>query len=324
MQRLLTIAKFVLLGCLTLALLGFWIGYQSDIPAETLKAKYAPAPSQFMAVEGLEVHYRDEGTPRADSLPLVLIHGTGASLHTWDGWVAELRDDFRLIRLDMPAYGLTGPNATNDYNLEYYARFLHKFLQQLNVQKCYLAGNSLGGAIAWRFALLYPETTQKLILIDAGGYTMSGKTKSTSVPLAFRIARMPALKNVVKYVTPRFIAENSLKNVYFDDSKVTPELIDRYWQMTLREGNRAAFLARMNPRPERQDDSWQQIKTIQAPTLIQWGQHDGLITLDVAKRFQADLPHDTLIVYPNAGHVPMEEIPQQTAHDAKRFLREKP
>lgn len=323
MQRLLKISKVFLFSLLGILLIGWWGGYQSDIAVEQLINKYAPTPSKFMNVDGLQVHYRDEGKPKNDSIPLVLIHGTGASLHTWDGWVETLKNDYRLIRLDLPAYGLTGPNPTNEYELAYYARFLHQFLQQIHVKKCYLAGNSLGGAIAWRFALMYPDNTHKLILIDAGGYSMSGKAKSTSVPIAFRIARMPLLKNMVKYITPRFLAESSLKNVYYDDTKITPELIDRYWELTLRQGNREAFLARMNAPNALQDDSWKQIKTISIPTLILWGQHDGLITLEIAKQFAADLPNDTLIVYPNAGHVPMEEIPQQTAQDTKRFLQKK-
>lgn len=323
MQRLLKISKYILGALMVVLLIVGGIGYQMDLSLEMLKTKYALSPSQFINVQGLQVHYRDEGTPQADSIPLVLIHGTGASLHTWDGWVAALQKDYRLIRLDMPAYGLTGPNPTHEYQLAYYARFLHQFLQQLHIKQCYLAGNSLGGAIAWRFALMYPNAAQKLILIDAGGYAMSGKAKSTSVPVAFRVARMPIVKNIVKYITPRFLAESSLKNVYFDDTKITPELIDRYWELTLREGNREAFLARMNASNTLQDESWQQIKTIKAPTLIQWGQHDGLITLEIARRFAADLPNDTLIVYPNAGHVPMEELPQQTAQDAKWFLRNK-
>jgi pimeloyl-ACP methyl ester carboxylesterase len=316
--RLLKSINYLMLGLILCTLIGLILGYQGNIPLETLKSKYALLPSKFVEIDGLQVHYREEGVPRADSIPLVLIHGTGASLHTWDGWVDTLKNDFRLVRLDLPAYGLTGPNATNEYPMEYYVAFLHQFLQKLGIRQCYLAGNSLGGAVAWQYALKYPKNLAKLILIDAAGYPLYSK----SIPIAFRIARMPLLKHAIKYVTPRFMAASSVKNVYADATKVTPELINRYWELTLRDGNRAAFVARLNQNTTT-EDNWKNIHTITVPTLIQWGQHDALIPLDIAKRFQEDLANDTLIVYSNAGHVPMEEIPVQTANDARVFLKKK-
>ena len=317
-QKLLKGIGYLFLGTVVLLAGCIIMGYQSDIPLDTLKAEYAPSPSTFIEIEGLQVHYRDEGTAEKDSIPLVLIHGTGASLHTWDKWVDTLKNDFRLIRLDLPAYGLTGPNASNEYPMDYYVSFLNLFLQKLGIQKCYIAGNSLGGALAWQYTLKYPRSVNKLILIDAAGYPM----KSKSVPIAFRIARVPVLKSVLKFITPRFMAESSVKNVYVDDSKVTPELVDRYWELTLREGNRAAFVARLNQNTT-MDDHWKNMHTIAIPVLIEWGKYDELIPVEIAQRFHRDLPNDTLIVYSNAGHVPMEEIPEQTAQDARVFLKKK-
>lgn len=318
LQKLLKGIGYLFLGIVALLVVGFIIAYQKDIPLDTLKAKYALSPSRFIEIDGLQVHYRDEGTVENDSVPLVLIHGTGASLHTWDKWAETLKNDFRLIRLDLPAYGLTGPNAANEYTMDYYVSFLNRFLQKLGIHKCYIAGNSLGGALAWQYTLKYPNSVNKLILIDAAGYPM----KSKSAPIAFRIARMPLLKNILKYITPRSMAESSVKNVYVDDSKVTPELTDRYWELTLREGNRAAFVARLNQNTT-MDDRWKNMQTITVPVLIEWGQYDELIPVEIANRFHQDLPNDTLIVYSKAGHVPMEEIPEQTAQDARVFLKKK-
>ncbi|MFN8348062.1 MAG: alpha/beta hydrolase [Spirosomataceae bacterium] len=318
LQKLLKGIGYLFMGLVVAAAVAFIAGYQSDISLDTLKAKYGESPSEFIEVEGLQVHYRDEGTVEKDSIPLVLLHGTGASLHTWDKWVDMLKNDFRLIRLDLPAYGLTGPNAANQYPMDYYTLFLNRFLQKLDIQKCYLAGNSLGGALAWQFTLKYPERVDRLILVDAAGYPM----KSKSAPIAFRIARVPVLKNILKYITPRFMAESSVKNVYADDSKVTPELVDRYWELTLREGNRAAFVARLNQNTTN-DDRWKKIPNISIPVLIEWGKYDELIPTEIAQRFHRDLPNDTLIVYSKAGHVPMEEIPEQTAQDARVFLKKK-
>jgi pimeloyl-ACP methyl ester carboxylesterase len=290
-----------------------------DIPIEAMKAKYANAASQFVDIDGMNVHFRDEksGTVK-DTIPLVLIHGTGASLHTWEGWVNELSPDFRIISLDLPAYGLTGPNATNSYPVSYYVQIVKELLEKRGVKKCYIAGNSLGGSIAWQYTLKYPEMVSKLILVDAAGYPMA---KPKSVPIGFALARTPVLKEIFKYVMPRSLVESSLKNVFADDSKVTAAAIDRNRDMVLRAGNREAFVARMNMPINEKEALWSKISTITIPVLIQWGKEDNLITTEVAARFHDDLPNDTLIVYGNAGHIPMEEIPIETARDVKRFLK---
>jgi len=293
--------------------------WQNDIPLAELKDTYAPAPSKFIQVNDVLVHYRDEGN-RADSTPIVLIHGTAASLHTWEAWVKELKQTHRVISMDLPAYGLTGPNKTGDYSQEYYAQFMHHFLEKLDVKKCILGGNSLGGAIAWRYALNYPTEVSKLILIDAAGYPMESK----SVPMAFQLAGIPVLKNLFQYVTPRFIVQKSIENVYADKTKVEPDLVDRYFNLALRAGNRQAFIERMSTfKTLLNDSTYLQIKNIKTPTLILWGDKDLLIPLTEAENFHADLPNDTLVVLKNLGHTPMEENPKQSLQVLTNFLGKK-
>jgi pimeloyl-ACP methyl ester carboxylesterase len=293
--------------------------WQNDIPLAELKDTYAPAPSKFIQVNDVLVHYRDEGN-RADSTPIVLIHGTAASLHTWEAWVKELKQTHRVISMDLPAYGLTGPNKTGDYSQEYYAQFMHHFLEKLDVKKCILGGNSLGGAIAWRYALNYPTEVSKLILIDAAGYPMESK----SVPMAFQLAGVPVLNNIFQFVTPRFIVQKSIENVYADKTKVEPELVDRYFNLALRAGNRQAFIERMSTfKTLLNDSTYLQIKNIKTPTLILWGDKDLLIPLTVAENFHADLPNDTLVVLKNLGHTPMEENPKQSLQVLINFLGKK-
>jgi pimeloyl-ACP methyl ester carboxylesterase len=222
--------------------------------------------------------------------------------------------------MDLPAYGLTGPNTSGDYSPEYYVKFMQHFLEKLGVKKCIIAGNSLGGAIAWRYALRYPTAVSKLILIDAAGYPMESK----SVPVAFQLAGMPVLKNLFQYVTPRFIVQYSIENVYADKSKVEPALVDRYFNLALRAGNRQAFIERMSTfKTVLTDSTYLQIKTIKTPTLILWGDKDLLIPVTVAENFHADLPNDTLVVLKNLGHTPMEENPIKTLQVFNSFLNKK-
>jgi len=317
MKRILRLAIFFILGFLAALCIA---NYRTDIPVEVLKAKYANAASHFVSVDGMSVHYRDEG-PKTDSIPLVLLHGTGASLLTWDAWVDNLtkggtsnHPSHRVIRLDLPAYGLTGPNSDNTYTAGYYSRFLHDFLTKIGVSQCDLGGNSLGGGIAWRYALDYPDNVRNLLLIDAGGYPLQSK----SVPIAFRLATIPVLKDLLVNITPRSLVEKSIRNVYADDSRVTDALIDQYMDMALREGNRKAFISRMAT--SMSDSTYLKIPTLRQRTLILWGANDYLIPIENAYRFHRDLANDTLVVMPNAGHVPMEELPIQSVRIVRAFL----
>lgn len=318
MKLLLKVLKYVFIFFLV-ALVGLSALYwKNDIPLETLKEKYANADSKFIEVDRMSVHYRIEGLAN-DSIPLVLLHGTGASLHTWDGWVNALKTERKIIRLDLPAYGLTGPNPTSDYSQEFYATFVNDLLTKLGVKQCIIAGNSLGGSIAWNFAVKYPEKVSKMILVDAGGYAM----KSKSVPIAFQVAGWPVVKNLFKYVTPRSIVQKSVENVYADKSKVSEDLIDRYFELSLREGNRQAFIDRMSEFRNKGiiNDKTAKIKDLTMPTLIIWGDKDLLIPLEVGEKFHAALPNDTLVVFKNLGHTPMEEDAEKTVAVVKDFLK---
>lgn len=289
--------------------------WKRDLKLEELKPKYANAQSRFLEIDGMPVHYRDEGNAQ-DTLPLVLLHGTGASLHTWEGWVEALRGERRIIRLDLPAYGLTGPHPEGRYEMVDYARFLLKFLDSLHLQRFILGGNSLGGRIAWSTALQVPGRIAALILVDASGYPVA----SDSRPLAFRIAGWPGARLIFRYVTPRNVVEGSVRNVYANQDLVTAELIDRYYDLALREGNRKAFIDRMSGGKE-WSDNYEEIGSIKAPTLILWGREDKLIPVAAAEQFHADLPNDTLVILDGIGHVPMEEDAERTVAVVRDFLK---
>ena len=290
-----------------------FFGYR-DIPIEDLIIKYGKAPSKFIEVDGMNVHYRDEGTS-SDSLPVVLIHGTGSSLHTFNDWTTQLKLEHRVIRMDLPAYGLTGAFPDRNYSMKNYVLFLKRFLKTLGVPKCVLGGNSLGGGIAWNFAVDYPEMVDKLILIDASGYP----TEAKSVPLAFQIAQIPIINTLFTFITPKFIARKSVENVYADKSKVSEALVDRYFQLTLRKGNRQAFIDKLIAHKE--PSPYQNITQLKQKTLVLWGDKDELIPVDAAHNFDRDLSNSTLVILENSGHVPMEENPTESLAPVISFLK---
>lgn len=307
------VLRFLVYGIAGLVVLISLLFGHIDRSVDDLKTVYAPVPSKFIRVMGMDVHYRDEGNP-TDSLPLVLIHGTGSSLHTFEAWAAALRENRRVVRMDLPGFGLTGPFPDRNYSMEQYVQFVAAFLAARDIGHCILAGNSLGGQIAWNFTLEHPDRVAKLILIDASGYAI----KSTSVPLAFKIARTPVLNKILTFITPRAVVASSVLNVYADKSKVTDALVDRYFDLSLRGGNRQALIDRMQMPFD--SGAVRQIKTIHQPTLILWGDQDGLIPLESAYRFQKDLPNDTLVILKNSGHVPMEEDPEESLEAVLGFI----
>jgi pimeloyl-ACP methyl ester carboxylesterase len=216
--------------------------------------------------------------------------------------------------MDLPAFGLTGPAPDNDYSIEAYVDFLHQFLQKLQVKKCYLAGNSLGGLIEYSYCAAYPANVEKLILLDAAGYPIENAKGN----LAFNLGRTPVIKHVLKIVTPLSVVRKSVEDVYGDKSLVTDSLVIMYRDMACREGNRNALVVRLNM-PQSGDTNL--IKGISTPTMIIWGDQDFLIPLANAYKFQRDLPNDTLVVLKGLGHVPMEESPAQIISLVKSFIQ---
>jgi len=286
-----------------------------DRPVSELTARWAKPPSMFMDVAGLQAHVRDEG-PRDDPAPIVLLHGTSDSLHTWGGWSDVLARERRVIRVDLPGFGLTGPAPDGDYRVERYVQFVGALLDRLDVQRCVLGGNSFGGWVSWETALAEPERVQALILVDAAGYPI----ESHSVPIGFRIARVPGLNQVMRSILPRGLIESSVRNTYGDPTRVTPELVDRYYELTLREGNRAALAQRFAAGRWASDPA--RVREVRQPTLILWGGRDGLIPLRYGEQFNRDIAGSRLVVFPELGHVPQEEDPAATVAAASQFLRE--
>ncbi len=278
-----------------------------DLPVEKLKPQFTNAASRFIDINGMNIHYRDEGKGPL----LVLLHGTSSSLHTWEGWTNALSQDFRIIRLDLPGYGLTGPNLSGDYPIRMYTDFLESFFEKLNLTHITLAGNSLGGDIAWEYVLDHPGRVDRLILVDSMGYPMKRE------PVLFKLGRIPVLKETIHWAGSRFLVKYGLQEVYGDDSTIAPELVERYYLLSLRAGNRGALIARLNTHyPDRTSE----IPHLTIPTLILWGKDDPWHTVEDAEKFHRDIPHSQLKIFDGAGHVPMEEIPEETAEEVRKFL----
>jgi pimeloyl-ACP methyl ester carboxylesterase len=195
-------------------------------------------------------------------------------------------------------------------------QFVGALLDALGVQQCVLGGNSFGGWVAWETALAQPERVRSLVLVDAAGYPI----ESQSVPIGFRIARVPGLNRAMQSILPRGLIESSVRNTYGDPSRVTDDLVDRYYELTLREGNRAALAQRFSAGRWAAEPA--RVRQLRQPTLILWGGRDGLIPLRYGEQFNRDIAGSRLVVFPELGHVPQEENPAATVAAVLQFLRE--
>jgi pimeloyl-ACP methyl ester carboxylesterase len=302
------------LGVLAVLLSGtFWYFSEADIPRATLEAKYASAPSEFVRLpNGARAHVRIRGPQ--NGRPLVLIHGSNASLLTWEPWAKRLSDTFRVVTMDMPAHGLTGAVPNGDYSQEGMVKFIGEVTDKLGLEKFALGGNSMGGRLAARFAEQYPDRVIQLILVDASGLPSK---QNEPDPLVFRIAHTPVVNRVLLHITPRSIVVDGLNDAIAHKDIITDGMIDSYWDFMRMEGTRKATIARLNA-PN--NGVQEHIGDIKASTLILWGEEDHTVRVDAAYAFHAAIPGSKLIVYPKTGHVPQEEVADQSATDARTFL----
>ena len=306
-----------ILGGLLLALVvAFFILRVPDTDPDEMYAKYGTPPSQMLAIgDDRRIHVRDEG-PR-DAPVIMLLHGSNADLLTWQQWADALKSQYRVIRFDQRGHGLTGPAPDGDYSLEGFHADIDAVADALNVERFTLAGNSMGGAIAMGYAIANPERLDALVLVDAGGAPIEREGGGN---LAFKLAAMPGVGNVMSQLLPRSLVEKSLSQSVSNQAVVTPEAVDRYWEMARYPGNRAATRLRFST--PRKSFAAEEVSAVEVPTLVMWGEEDALIPYEAAGWYMEHLPNATLANYPGIGHIPMEEAPERSAADLQGWLAE--
>lgn len=306
----------IVLGILILLAGAAWLKLRGpDIPFETLEAKYAGASSHFVDLPGgYHVHYLEAGDP---SQPLlVLLHGFADSFTTWEGWVRELAPKYHIISLDFPGHGLTRAPADTSLSGDSLADFVDSFAKELALPKFAVAGNSMGGGVAWQLAVRHPGRVAALILVDAAGFP--NDKPPAGEPLAFKILRYKIGRTVLSKIDNRPLIEQGLKADVHDKTLITPFIVDRWAELQRAPGHRLILMG-VNMRPQ-SGSTAELLAIIHVPTLILWGESDPLIEPAAAHKFAAAIPGAKLITYPNVGHLPQFEIPQRSAADVAQFL----
>ena len=297
---------------LALAVVGFGVAalFYRDHPAAEVEARWATPPSRFTVIDGVRIHYRDEGS----GPPVVLLHANYSSLFMWEPWAAALKDRHRVIRLDLPAHGLTGPDPTGDYTLQRIQRLFERFVDERGLQRFTVIGASIGGTVAMRYAADHPDRIERLGLISPG--SLEKRVRGRSTP-----AKVPKAFDLITLVTPRALPRFMLTNDYGDPARVSDAVVDEWWSMWMREGNRAAMLGLL--RQYVSGGVEDKIRAVRAPVLLIWGERNKRVPLALAyetRDLLVNSPEVRLEVLPGIGHMLVQEAPQESARIVAAWL----
>ncbi len=289
----------IFLGAAALLLVGIgaW-AYTPDKSRAALNAAYAVAPSDMAEIAGMRLHVVESGP--SDAPAVILLHGFGSSLLTWDTWAATLSKRYRVIRYDLPGFGLTGADPTGDYSDDRGLAVLGAVMTHFGVTRATLVGNSMGGKLAWQFAARFPDRVSNLVLISPDGFASQGFEYD-------KPAQVPLMVRMLPYSLPTAMVRMSLAPAYGDPARLTDAVLRRYRDMMLAPGVRGAMLARLEQTVVR--DPVPLLRQITAPTLLLWGDKDGMIPITNAADYTKLIKGATLVTLPGIGHTPQEEAP---------------
>jgi pimeloyl-ACP methyl ester carboxylesterase len=297
------------LGGVTLLLLAAWL-WTPDLDRATLEARYLERPADLIELAGTRLHVRERGREGAPAV--VLLHGFGGSLHTWEGWAPGLAQTHRVVLVDLPGSGLSAPDPGGDYSDARSRQLLLALLERLGLARASFVGHSIGGRIAWGFAAQYPERVERLVLVSPDGFASPGFEYG-------KAADVPASLKAMRHVLPKALLNMSLRPAYADPAALTDALATRYHDLMRGTGVRDAMLARLeqtvlvDPVPA--------LRSLRAPTLLLWGEQDKMIPFANAVDYVKAVPRLTLVSLPGVGHVPQEEAPQRSLAPVLQFLR---
>jgi pimeloyl-ACP methyl ester carboxylesterase len=297
-------------GLIAVALgaLGLWLWTPDKSRAE-LEARYATAPTDFVEAAGVRLHVRDTGPRGAPAV--ILLHGFGASLHTWEPWAAQLSEHLRVIRYDLTGAGLTGVDPTGDYTDERAMQLLLALMDRLGIARASIVGHSMGGRVAWRFAAEHPERVDRLVLVAPDGFASPGFEYD-------RKPDVPAVMELMRYVLPKALLRMNLAPAYADPEKLSDDVVTRYHDLMVAPGVRGALLERLRQVVRR--DPVAKLAAIQAPVLLVWGEKDAVIPVTNAADYRKALKRSTLVTFPGVGHIPQEEAPVESLPAVRAFL----
>ncbi len=294
---------------LLVLIVAYWL-WTPDKDLASLEARYLAAPGDLIDIDGMRLHLRDSG-PR-DAPTVIMIHGFGGSLHSWEPWAQALSVDHRVIRFDLPGSGLSAPDPSGNYTDTRSMHLLIALMDRLGIARASIVGHSIGGRIAWTFAATHPERVDKLVLVAPDGFASAGFEygQAPQVPMTVKLMR---------YAMPKPLLRMSLAPAYANASFLNDALTTRYHDLMLAPGSREALIARMQQTTL--VDPVPLLQRIRAPSLLLWGEDDAMIPLANSADYLRAMSRAALVSLPGVGHLPQEEAAAKSVLAVREFLQ---
>jgi pimeloyl-ACP methyl ester carboxylesterase len=268
-------------------------------------------PGKFISFDSRRIRYIDAGS----GLPLVFIHGFGASIYSWRKNLEPIAEYHRVCAFDLPGFGYSDKPLNADYSVDAYADFTIQFMDRLEIDRAVLVGHSLGGGIALLTSLKYPSRVLALVLLDAEAYPITP-------PLMLNIAKMPGIRSVVHRAIGEWVVRISLKRSYYDPALITDQVVNEYYRPFLTENGKAAAIKVLQAMDfEKLKDLPRRYRIIRKRALIIWGREDQISGLHLARKLKKDLVNSRLRIIPESGHLVQEEKPKAVNRSILRFVR---
>jgi len=268
--------------------------------------------ASLLRIDGHLVHVVDRG-PRSGAEAVVFVHGFGASAHSWRR-VMELLPEYRTIALDLNGFGYTErPDGIEPYTRRGQVELIRSVMDRLGLDRVHLVGHSYGGALALAFAELYPERVLSLTAVDSAhpDYPENRRRAiAAASPLTTLYIRAYALR--------KGSVRRALEDSVWDDSIVTPEMVDAYVERLRVEGAPRAYHGVTAPAPKPRETI--RLEEIPVPVLVVWGAEDALIPIETGRRATDLIPCHRFVTLPKTGHMPMEERPEELVQAMREFL----
>jgi len=269
---------------------------------------------RYVHVDSVRARYWELGA----GAPVLLIHGLGASVETWEETLRVLAKTHHVYAVDLVGFGYSDKPAA-DYTVDYLVDFIRGFMDVAGLEQATLIGHSLGGALVLRLAILHPDRASKLVLVDSAGL-------SRKVGLGLRLASLPLVGELLLRPSPEKTRQ-ALKPFFHDPILLTGAFVDLNYDLITQPGAQAAYLSTVRSlasvfgaRRHIGDGIIARLEEIRVPTLVIWGAQDAIVPVAHAEIARDRIANAQIHILPECGHMPMMEKTEEFHRLVGRFL----